>query len=81
MSLPPHPVAAPHLASSAQADELLELLTPKGSPNGGLGPVTDDVKYGIKLGRQNAIHVTVCLAPLCARCFRQALGSLLILTD
>ncbi|CAE6385587.1 unnamed protein product [Rhizoctonia solani] len=34
-----------------------ELLELKSTPNGGVG-VTDDLKYNIKLGRQNGIHVT-----------------------
>lgn len=34
-----------------------ELLKHKTTPNGGTG-VTDDLKYGVKIGRQNGIHVT-----------------------
>ncbi|KAH7339717.1 hypothetical protein B0J17DRAFT_656502 [Rhizoctonia solani] len=34
-----------------------DLLEHKSTPNGGVG-VTDDLKYNIKLGRQNGIHVT-----------------------
>jgi len=34
-----------------------DLLVHKTTPNGGVG-VTDDLKYNIKLGRQNSIHVT-----------------------
>ncbi|KAH7101104.1 hypothetical protein BKA62DRAFT_743471 [Auriculariales sp. MPI-PUGE-AT-0066] len=36
---------------------VLDLLTLKGSPNGG-NAVTDDLKYCIKYGRQNSIHVS-----------------------
>ncbi|OBZ70497.1 Disulfide bond formation protein D [Grifola frondosa] len=35
----------------------LDLLTLKGSPNGGVA-VTDDLKYTIKFSRQNGIHVS-----------------------
>lgn len=56
-------VAAPHLPPSLAPPALADLLTFKGSPNGGVD-VTDDVKYGVKLGRQNGVHVTVCLAPV-----------------
>lgn len=55
----PTAVAAPYLPSTTHADELLDLLTHKGSPNGGLGPITDMLKYGIKIGRQTGVHVTV----------------------
>ncbi|THG93849.1 hypothetical protein EW026_g7498 [Hermanssonia centrifuga] len=35
----------------------LDLLTPSSTPNGGVA-VTDDLKYTIKFGRQNGIHVS-----------------------
>ncbi|PPQ70713.1 hypothetical protein CVT26_014637 [Gymnopilus dilepis] len=38
-------------------DHFKDLLTLKGSPNGGTG-VTDDLKYNIKFSRQNSIHVS-----------------------
>ncbi|KAG8683281.1 hypothetical protein FRC09_016177 [Ceratobasidium sp. 395] len=37
--------------------KVADLLTHKTTPNGGVD-VTDDLKYNIKLGRQNSIHVT-----------------------
>ncbi|KAG9093794.1 hypothetical protein FRC07_011414 [Ceratobasidium sp. 392] len=37
--------------------QVLNLLAHKTTPNGGVD-VTDDLKYNIKLGRQNSIHVT-----------------------
>ncbi|KAJ3553204.1 hypothetical protein NM688_g3737 [Phlebia brevispora] len=38
-------------------DAVLDLLTNKSSPNGGVA-VTDDLKYTIKFSRQNGIHVS-----------------------
>ncbi|KZT62109.1 hypothetical protein CALCODRAFT_490277 [Calocera cornea HHB12733] len=37
--------------------EMADLLVHKTTPNGGTA-VTDDLKYNIKMGRQNGIHVT-----------------------
>ncbi|KAG9103466.1 hypothetical protein FRC06_010574 [Ceratobasidium sp. 370] len=37
--------------------KVADLLAHKTTPNGGVA-VTDDLKYNIKLGRQNSIHVT-----------------------
>ncbi|KAG8694339.1 hypothetical protein FRC11_002261 [Ceratobasidium sp. 423] len=45
---------APEGIDKKAVAELLEL---KSTPNGGVG-VTDDLKYNIKLGRQNGIHVS-----------------------
>ncbi|CAE6511118.1 unnamed protein product [Rhizoctonia solani] len=45
---------APEGIDTKAVADLLEL---KSTPNGGVG-VTDDLKYNIKLGRQNGIHVT-----------------------
>jgi protein-disulfide isomerase len=45
------------LLTEQQLAEVEELLKHKTTPNGGVG-VTDDLKYNIKLGRQNGIHVT-----------------------
>ncbi|KAF8204599.1 hypothetical protein BJ912DRAFT_2017 [Pholiota molesta] len=38
-------------------DQFSDLLALKGSPNGG-NAVSDDLKYNVKFGRQNGIHVT-----------------------
>jgi len=38
-------------------EQFRDLLTIKGTPNGGVG-VTDDLKYNIKFSRQNSIHVS-----------------------
>ncbi|KDQ64204.1 hypothetical protein JAAARDRAFT_27831 [Jaapia argillacea MUCL 33604] len=40
-----------------KAEEVKDLLTLKGSPNGGVA-VTDELKYTIKFSRQNSIHVS-----------------------
>ncbi|CED85619.1 Thioredoxin-like fold [Phaffia rhodozyma] len=45
------------LSNPSQKSQILELITPKTTPNGGVS-VTDDLKYNIKIGRQNGIHVT-----------------------
>ncbi|QRV93828.1 thioredoxin [Ceratobasidium sp. AG-Ba] len=43
--------------SGVDKSKVQDLLTHKTTPNGGVD-VTDDLKYNIKLGRQNGIHVT-----------------------
>ncbi|KZO94859.1 hypothetical protein CALVIDRAFT_538640 [Calocera viscosa TUFC12733] len=40
-----------------KAGQMADLLVHKTTPNGGTA-VTDDLKYNIKMGRQNGIHVT-----------------------
>jgi len=41
----------------AKIPEIKDALTYKGSPNGGIA-VTDDLKWNIKLSRQNGVHVS-----------------------
>jgi len=48
---------ASNVLPSNSLAEFKDLLTLKGSPNGGTG-VTDDLKYNIKFSRQNSIHVS-----------------------
>jgi len=48
---------ASNVIPSKHLAEFKDLLTLKGSPNGGTG-VTDDLKYNIKFARQNSIHVS-----------------------
>jgi len=48
---------ASEVIGQEKAEVMADLLTLKGTPNGGVA-VTDDLKYNIKLGRQNSIHVT-----------------------
>lgn len=45
------------IVGSDKKDVLIDLLTFKGSPNGGIA-VTDDLKYTVKFARQNGIHVS-----------------------
>ncbi|KAJ3568767.1 hypothetical protein NP233_g5499 [Leucocoprinus birnbaumii] len=48
---------AGQVISPQELDKFREYLTLKGTPNGGTA-VTDDLKYNIKFGRQNSIHVS-----------------------
>ncbi|KAL7411573.1 hypothetical protein BDY24DRAFT_395350 [Mrakia frigida] len=50
-------LASQVLETSDEKTTFLDKLTFKSSPNGGVD-VTDDLKYNVKLGRQNGIHVT-----------------------
>jgi len=43
--------------NKSQLPQILDLLTYKSSPNGGV-EVTNDLKFHVKLGRQNGIHVS-----------------------
>ncbi|KAL5508184.1 hypothetical protein ACEPAH_5803 [Sanghuangporus vaninii] len=49
-------LAAPIVGDDKKA-ELTNFLTYKSTPNGGIA-VTDELKYNIKFGRQNGIHVS-----------------------
>eukprot|EP01111_Echinosteliopsis_oligospora_P002768 TRINITY_DN1427_c0_g1_i1.p1 TRINITY_DN1427_c0_g1~~TRINITY_DN1427_c0_g1_i1.p1 ORF type:complete len:109 (+),score=38.85 TRINITY_DN1427_c0_g1_i1:336-662(+) len=49
---------AGEFAGNADATQKIrDLITFKTTPNGGID-VTDDLKYCVKIGRQNGIHVT-----------------------
>jgi len=48
---------ASQFLSGHKMKELEELLTIKGTPNGGIS-VTDDLKYNVKYSRANSIHVS-----------------------
>ncbi|EKM79969.1 hypothetical protein AGABI1DRAFT_84473 [Agaricus bisporus var. burnettii JB137-S8] len=48
---------ASQVLSPGKVDEFRDLLTMKGTPNGGI-PVTDDLKYNLKIARHNSIHVS-----------------------
>jgi len=48
---------ASEVIGQEKGKEMADLLVHKTTPNGGTA-VTDDLKYNIKMGRQNGIHVT-----------------------